>query len=110
MILVFMWHNCISRSVQRSSTLHEILPYHCFGSLRALFEEYQQDTSFISERQNADSIYGNERTAKAVLKPWTASGLRPGSSRCPAGRHGRSCGQYRGRLRGCGESVEPVGG
>src|SRR3954447_11455115 len=67
MILVFMWHNCISRSVQRSSTLHEILPYHCFGSLRALFEEYQQDTSFISEKQNADSIYGNERTAKAVL-------------------------------------------
>src|SRR3954451_10761481 len=40
---------------------------HCFGSLRALFEEYQQDTSFISERQNADSIYRNERTAKAVL-------------------------------------------
>src|SRR4051812_41270737 len=60
MILVFMWHNCISRSVQRSSTLHEILPYHCFGSLRALFEEYQQDT--VSYRK------GKTQTASTETK------------------------------------------
>ena len=29
--------------------------YHCFGSLEALFEEYQWDTDFISERQNVGS-------------------------------------------------------
>jgi hypothetical protein len=40
---------------------------HCFGSLRSLFEKFQQDTNLISERQNADRDYGNEKTAKAVL-------------------------------------------
>src|SRR3954468_1846926 len=42
--------------------------YHCFGSLRAPFEEYQRVTDFISEKQNADGVYGNEKTAKAVLR------------------------------------------
>src|SRR3954468_5453202 len=41
--------------------------WHCFGSLRAPFEEYQRVTDFISEKQNADGVYGNEKTAKAVL-------------------------------------------
>src|SRR4051794_9151290 len=40
---------------------------HCFGSLRAPFEEYQRVTNFISEKQNADGVYGNEKTAKAVF-------------------------------------------
>jgi hypothetical protein len=33
------------------------------------FEEYQQHTNFISEKQNADGTYGNEKTGKAVLDP-----------------------------------------
>src|SRR3954465_2542929 len=41
--------------------------YHCFGSLEGLFGEYQLESDFISERQNAKSPYGNEKTAKAVL-------------------------------------------
>src|SRR3954447_6087570 len=54
---------CGRRCCGRSSGMS----YHCFGSLRAPFEEYQRVTDFISEKQNADGVYGNEKTAKAVL-------------------------------------------
>jgi hypothetical protein len=64
--LALIW-SAPGRLVAATGAVLTGIGYHCFGSLRALFEEYQQDTSFISERQNADSIYGNERTAKAVI-------------------------------------------
>src|SRR3954453_10158791 len=51
--------------------------WHCFGSLRAPFEEYQRVTNFISEKQNADGVYGNEKTAKAVLVSVGRLALKP---------------------------------
>src|SRR3954447_4346941 len=63
---------CGRRCCGRSSGMS----YHCFGSLRAPFEEYQRVTNFISEKQNADGVYGNEKTAKAVVQG-TASSVRP---------------------------------